>query len=278
MPHPDDGLIHAWLDDELDAADAARVEALVASDPAWSAAAAEARGLLAASSRIVGSLDRVPAHVIPDVAARGGRRPALAPRRWPWRVAAALALVAGSAVVLRHGTPGLPTPNGTLETAPTPAAAKQATSDAVPAGGNAVAAGSPARRPEPVGGTKSNKSKKELDAAKQNVPARDQGVAASREALRAAPAGEPPRAAPAPPPSVAAGSPAAQALGQGKLTRLRPSCFERLEPGDSASRIIRLDAAALADSLRLERFTLRDDTLAAVHGALRAVRVPCPQP
>ena len=65
MPHPDEGLIHAWLDGELDAAEAARVEALVASDPEWAVAAMEARGLLAASTLIVGALDRVPANVMP---------------------------------------------------------------------------------------------------------------------------------------------------------------------------------------------------------------------
>ncbi|HVZ48875.1 MAG TPA: zf-HC2 domain-containing protein, partial [Gemmatimonadaceae bacterium] len=65
MSHPDEGLIHAWLDGELDAAEAARVEALVRDDPGWAAAAAEARGLIAASGRIVGALDDVPANVVP---------------------------------------------------------------------------------------------------------------------------------------------------------------------------------------------------------------------
>ena len=53
MPHPDEGLIHAWLDGELDAAESARIEALVRSDPEWASAAAEARGLAAASARII---------------------------------------------------------------------------------------------------------------------------------------------------------------------------------------------------------------------------------
>ena len=72
MPRPDErvdeGLIHAWLDGELDAAEAARVERLVAEDAEWAAAAAEARGLVAASSRILGALDVVAGDVIP----RGG--------------------------------------------------------------------------------------------------------------------------------------------------------------------------------------------------------------
>lgn len=106
MPRPDEGLIHAWLDGELDAAEAARVEKLVAEDAEWGAAAAEARGLVAASSRILGALDVVAGDVIP-----GGGRAAPAPdvpriptpqvasrwRRTPnWlRVAAGAVLVAG---------------------------------------------------------------------------------------------------------------------------------------------------------------------------------------
>ena len=86
MPHPDEGLIHAWLDGELDAAEAARVEALVATDPAWAAAAAEAHGLIAATARIVGTLDRVPANVIPAASVRPktSRARGSGARRPPW--------------------------------------------------------------------------------------------------------------------------------------------------------------------------------------------------
>lgn len=106
MPRPDEGLIHAWLDGELDAAEAARVAKLVAEDADWGAAAAEARGLVAASSRILGALDVVAGDVIPG----GGRaapaqdapripRPQVVPLRrgvpnW-LRVAAGAVLVAG---------------------------------------------------------------------------------------------------------------------------------------------------------------------------------------
>ena len=69
MPRPDEGVIHAWLDGELGAEEAARVERLVADDPEWAAAAAEARGLVAASSRILAALDVVAGDVIPQ----GGR-------------------------------------------------------------------------------------------------------------------------------------------------------------------------------------------------------------
>lgn len=100
MSQPDEGLIHAWLDNELPPNEAARVEQLVATDAAWAAAAAEARGLIAASARILSSLDDVPAKVIPA--------PRPMPRRLPWwtRAAAAVLVVAGGGVlVLQRSTP-----------------------------------------------------------------------------------------------------------------------------------------------------------------------------
>lgn len=94
MPRPDEGLIHAWLDGQLPPDEAARVEQLAAADPEWDAAVAEARGLIAASSRILSSLDHAPAGVIPK---RDARQPAW---RMPWwtKVAAAVVVVAGGSL------------------------------------------------------------------------------------------------------------------------------------------------------------------------------------
>lgn len=106
MSQPDEGLIHAWLDNELPPNEAARVEQLVATDAAWAAAAAEARGLIAASARILSTLDDVPANVIPA-------RPPM-PRRLPWwtRAAAAVLVVAGGSVLVlqRSAPPSVPAP------------------------------------------------------------------------------------------------------------------------------------------------------------------------
>ena len=55
--HPDEGTIHAWLDGELDAAQAARLEAHVVDCAACADRVAEARGLLAGASRVVGLVD-----------------------------------------------------------------------------------------------------------------------------------------------------------------------------------------------------------------------------
>ena len=63
--HPDEGLIHAWLDDALGAADAERLAAHVSGCAECQARVAEARGLIAGASRIVAALDDVPAGARP---------------------------------------------------------------------------------------------------------------------------------------------------------------------------------------------------------------------
>ena len=55
--HPDDGTIHAWLDGALDAEQGARLEAHVVDCAACAERVAEARGLMAGASRVVGLLD-----------------------------------------------------------------------------------------------------------------------------------------------------------------------------------------------------------------------------
>jgi hypothetical protein len=107
MQHLDEGTIHSWLDGALSADEAARVEAHVAECPQCAAAVAEARGFIAASSRILTALDHVPRGVVP----------AAAPVKWynraSWRAAAAVLVVAvGSLVALRNselGTVAVPT-------------------------------------------------------------------------------------------------------------------------------------------------------------------------
>ena len=100
MPHPDEGLIHAWLDGQLSLAEAAQVEQLVATDAEWAAAAAEARGVIAASSRILLALDRVPSGVVPR------RTVAREARRLPWwtKMAAGVVLVVGASTLVVRGT------------------------------------------------------------------------------------------------------------------------------------------------------------------------------
>jgi len=99
MQHLDEGTIHSWLDGALSAEEAARVSAHVEECPQCAAAVAEARGFIAASSRILTALDNVPKGVVP-VAERAKSR------NWAaWRAAAAVLVVAlGSFAVLRERT------------------------------------------------------------------------------------------------------------------------------------------------------------------------------
>ena len=65
MQHLDEGTIHAWLDGQLPREEALAVEAHVAECRQCADAVAEARGLIAASSRILTALDSVPGEVVP---------------------------------------------------------------------------------------------------------------------------------------------------------------------------------------------------------------------
>jgi hypothetical protein len=96
MQHPDEGTIHAWLDGELPAEESASLEKHVAECAACTAAVAEARGFIAASSRIVSSLDNVPGNVIPM--ARPHRRAWYASTQF--RAAAAVLVVAGASLLV----------------------------------------------------------------------------------------------------------------------------------------------------------------------------------
>ena len=114
MQHLDEGTIHSWLDGALSADESARVEAHVKECPQCAAAVAEARGFIAASSRILTALDNAPRGVIP--AAAPGRRvdPIV------WRIAATVLVVAaGTLVVFRNGVGTTKTEQATVQTAPT---------------------------------------------------------------------------------------------------------------------------------------------------------------
>jgi hypothetical protein len=96
MQHPDEGTIHAWLDGALSDEESKAIESHVAECVECASAVAEARGLIAASSRIVSALDIVP----------GGVIPAAKPRRAAWytstqlRAAAAVVIVAGASLLV----------------------------------------------------------------------------------------------------------------------------------------------------------------------------------
>ncbi len=96
MQHPDEGTIHSWLDGALSPDESARLEAHVKECPQCAAAVAEARGFIAASSRILTALDNAPRGVIPAAAPKKRIDPMV------WRVAATVLVVAaGTLVVVR---------------------------------------------------------------------------------------------------------------------------------------------------------------------------------
>lgn len=99
MQHPDEGTIQAWLDGELTSDEMLALEQHVADCAECSGNVAEARGLMAAASNIVRSLDSVPRGVIPV--------PAQKQRSWfasaQLRAAAAVVVVAGASLLVARG-------------------------------------------------------------------------------------------------------------------------------------------------------------------------------
>jgi hypothetical protein len=114
MQHLDEGTIHSWLDGALSAGEVARVEAHVKECPQCAAAVAEARGFIAASSRILTALDNAPRGVIPATASARRVDPMM------WRIAATVLVVAaGTVVVFRNGVGTTKTEQAIVQTAPT---------------------------------------------------------------------------------------------------------------------------------------------------------------
>jgi anti-sigma factor RsiW len=108
MKHLDEGTIHAWLDGELDAAAEQKAEEHAARCTQCASAVADARGLIAAASRILTALDDVPSGVLPPFYAAA---PLKAPRRipaWTLRAAASLFVVAAGTVLVVRNRDRLP--------------------------------------------------------------------------------------------------------------------------------------------------------------------------
>jgi hypothetical protein len=93
MQHPEEGIIHAWLDGALAAEEAAQLESHVGTCVECAERVAAARGLIAATSRIVGHLDIVPGSVIP--AAAPAKRSYWLRTAWPAAIAASLIVAIG---------------------------------------------------------------------------------------------------------------------------------------------------------------------------------------
>lgn len=211
MQHPDEGTIHSWLDGALSADEAARVEAHVKDCPECAAAVAEARGFIAASSRILTALDNAPRGVVPVAAPKKRVDPIV------WRVAATLLVVAGGTfVVLRNGgrEAAIPVVNRSDNASGAVAAVAPqvsgSTSAAAPAGSDAVVAQrttakavapieSPANSPRAVtgGSAQNNFSGKEvakMGAADMSTANGNPSAAVNPPGVYSAPVAAPPQA------------------------------------------------------------------------------------
>ena len=109
MQHLDEGTIHAWLDGELASPEREALEAHIAECAQCAAVVAEARGFIAASTRILTALDSVPGGVLPAASTGSGtgrpavRRRFVAPRAW-MAAAAVLVLSTVTVIAVRPGS------------------------------------------------------------------------------------------------------------------------------------------------------------------------------
>lgn len=101
MQHLDEGTIHAWLDGALAPNEASAADAHVQTCEECARAVAEARGLIAASSRILGALDEVPAL---QSAAGTLSLPAARARRMSWWRRGGIGYAAAATALLAVGT------------------------------------------------------------------------------------------------------------------------------------------------------------------------------
>lgn len=117
--HPDEGTIHAWLDRQLDATSTATLEAHLQGCDECAERVAEARGLIAGTSRILVSLDdeRVPSTpMLRAEPSEPAPAPAAAPSRWralrvtPRRAAIAATIIVAAGLVLTHERTGVDLP------------------------------------------------------------------------------------------------------------------------------------------------------------------------
>ena len=195
MQHPEEGIIHAWIDGELPSEEASALEAHIAECRECAERVAEARGFVAASSRIVSALDIVPGDVIP-VQQKKRRAWYSSPQL---RAAAALMIVAGGSMLVMRD-------NKKASLDSVMAVSEQAEAPVAPAPEAAVAATIPAPQPE-------------ADMSARQNAAPKVALKEKREALRGRVGGVT-VVAPPPPPPVAVGSTASDEMSAAKSSRL----------------------------------------------------------
>lgn len=190
--HVDEGTAHAFLDGQLPADEAAALEVRAASCAACAAVVAEARGLIAGATRVLGALDEAPVAPVALPSALGPRPSAVsrrAPsagrrRRWyiPTAAAATMVMAVGVTLAVRSGEverARLDRPEAAASLS-APESAKEERLDA--AGGDGAAAAGAGPPPQQQRATTATDARNQSTAAEVRVaqPVR------SEEAARAA--------------------------------------------------------------------------------------------
>lgn len=162
--HPEDGTLHAYIDGELSAAETAAVELHVGACAHCAAALAEARGFVAAASRVITTLDAAPSsaarqtEAVTGVPAAPSRRVGRPIIRVPYARAAALLLLVGGTAFVVDRTGTFTRGKGTqTESVMADAAAGSELASTAPAEATATPTTAPiqAPAPRPVGVTQS---------------------------------------------------------------------------------------------------------------------------
>jgi hypothetical protein len=243
MEHPDEGLIHAWLDDALSAAEAERLAAHVRTCAECRARVAEARGLIAGASRIVAALDDAPAGTRPGWAqssvadagraatgsASGAPTPATEGSMWRWlrvtpgRAAIAATILVGIGITLTYD-------RAAVDSTPRPASAVF----------NPMKADMPAATTAEGGASEAAKPR---DALLDSAIAKNVTIAQGRRVLEPA---RGPSVPVAPPPTTTLQAPAVAAAGEAVALGRATEQAEREAAGVAADRSRTKVAGAVA--------------------------------
>lgn len=263
----DDGEIHEWLDGELSAARVAELEALTHASPEFARRVAEARGLIAASSRILGALDEVPAGVLPRlsvaptvVAKESDSGAVRVAHRWSVRrmsSIAALLMVGVTGVVIARREPTLREPDALVSAGS--ATAAPALSPAVPAATARIEVASDAAVSGQMAAT-GVVSGEVVPGEVASAESASRGVQTARQSEQAPLASAAPLSAGAPAPSQSMGSAGEAPLSPKAIAAAPPP--EPLRPTDVA-------AAAKASELRSAEVAERRSAIAPMRGAAR---------
>ena len=291
--HLDEGTIHAWLDGALAPDESARVEAHANSCTECAALVAEARGLIAASSRILSSLDAVPAGVLPgsdritdQLAVLRARRAATTRRWWQDRrvlAAASVVLVAGiSSVVWRSTTGTSSVPAVVDAVAPASSAQSDAIREATAEAKVEVLPTLRDPRPMRVAGPAASDSTADLKVAASSptLRARDTSAVANEARVANAPA-----SVAAPPPTLDSSRVATRAAEQGVALRRQVPAQQgaaqqrfAVEQRADSARVAAPAAASVGAGSRLGTVSAKAAADAAVADRCYQIRLSSPAP